>query len=483
MSIHPPLWPSETQPAYNTDPTAYSTYDYTQDPSYPYQDAPQYDQDQHPIDNDYTTNAYNDPYNRDPDQSQSPSDPSAHLNLLVLRRHNPSIIDILCIASFATIYSFSFQSGEWEKTGVEGPLFVVRLAPQPRRNTDDSDDGLDEDGNEWAAEEEEEETYAIVVLNRKHLDNFTVPIRDPSALDLSEEHIQILAERSESSDSLQPYIETSKDEARTGNEALAEDGPDPEKTVAYGMWIWNEAGKSTEGAREHVADTVVECARRALESRVRVEEGRRRRREERLARRQRVEQQRVYEEQMRLREQQMAEQQRVQEEQGRLYEQQQRTRDQLRMVDRSRAQVQQQQRQQNNKETQGYVHAFDRQRAQQSPQQYAQRHMQRPQTQAEGYDHGSVRSSGHQQFPNGERQKYGFDAPAPASTGPSGRQLDLLQLFGSQRGPQQSQRQQQQTSQQPSQPSQQHQQPQTPYEDRGPPPPAGRNPLLDLFKR
>lgn len=446
MSIHPPLWPLETQTPYNTNPTAYSSYDYTIDDTYPYPDASNNEQ-QEPSQDQQHYEPY-DPsyYNNEP---TSPEDPAAHLNLLVLRRHNPEITDILCIATFATVYSFSFQTGEWDKTGIEGPLFVVRLAPAQTPARHASDNELDEECEqdaEDAEDAEEKERYSIIVLNRKHLDNFTVPIRDPSALDLTEEHIQILAERSDSSDALQPHIES------TGS------GPDPEKTVAYGMWIWNEAGKSTEGAREHVANTVVECARRAFDSRMRGEESRRRRREERLARRQQMEQERVWEEQRMIQEQQQREQRRVEEEQRRLHEQQQRTRDQLRTTDRSRVQAQQQQMQQRNHETQGYVYAFDRQRGLQSPQQHSfQGRVQPPQTQAESYGYGPVRSSGHHDAQSYGQARMNGDLESdsvPANAAPNGRQLDLLQLFGSQRGRTQSQQPQQQQQQRPPQQAQ-----------------------------
>ncbi|SJX63182.1 related to decapping enzyme [Sporisorium reilianum f. sp. reilianum] len=50
-------------------------------------------------------------------------------NLKVLRRHDPSIVEIVEIASFVVLYNYN--SGEWTKTGVEGPLFLFRRRLPP----------------------------------------------------------------------------------------------------------------------------------------------------------------------------------------------------------------------------------------------------------------------------------------------------------------------------------------------------------------
>lgn len=50
-------------------------------------------------------------------------------NLKVLRRHDASIVEIVETASFVVLYNYN--SGEWTKTGVEGPLFLFRRRLPP----------------------------------------------------------------------------------------------------------------------------------------------------------------------------------------------------------------------------------------------------------------------------------------------------------------------------------------------------------------
>ncbi|PWN51298.1 PH domain-like protein [Violaceomyces palustris] len=49
-------------------------------------------------------------------------------NVKVLRRHDPSITEIIESASFVVLYS---HQNEWTKTGVEGPMFLFRRSSPP----------------------------------------------------------------------------------------------------------------------------------------------------------------------------------------------------------------------------------------------------------------------------------------------------------------------------------------------------------------
>ncbi|KAK3076142.1 hypothetical protein LTS18_013815, partial [Coniosporium uncinatum] len=51
------------------------------------------------------------------------------INFNVLHRHNPSITSITSIAPYSVVYQFSPTSEAWEKSGVEGTLFLCSLAP------------------------------------------------------------------------------------------------------------------------------------------------------------------------------------------------------------------------------------------------------------------------------------------------------------------------------------------------------------------
>lgn len=64
-----------------------------------------------------------------PPPAQLPHRTNTDLNLSVLRRHLPSIRTIISIAANAVVYTFSPASQSWDKTGVEGTLFVCEQEP------------------------------------------------------------------------------------------------------------------------------------------------------------------------------------------------------------------------------------------------------------------------------------------------------------------------------------------------------------------
>lgn len=88
------------------------------------------------------------------------------LNLSVLRRHNPSVNTILSLAPYAVVYLFNPTSRQWEKSGVEGSLFVCQL----------SQGSLGE------------ERYSVFVLNRRGLNNFDILLTDGDNVELTEEY-------------------------------------------------------------------------------------------------------------------------------------------------------------------------------------------------------------------------------------------------------------------------------------------------------
>jgi hypothetical protein len=95
-----------------------------------------------------------------------PTRTNTELNLSVLRRYNPAIRTILSIAANAVIYLFTPATQTWEKSNVEGTLFVCEQ---------DSDSSTGEPG------------YCVVVLNRRGLDNLI--------LDLAQtQHVEVTSE-------------------------------------------------------------------------------------------------------------------------------------------------------------------------------------------------------------------------------------------------------------------------------------------------
>ena len=79
------------------------------------------------------------------------------LNLTVLRRYKPTIQSILSIASNAVLYVFTPDKQAWDKSGIEGTLFVC-------------------DCTTPAATDDMEENYCLVVFNRKGMENFILEL-------------------------------------------------------------------------------------------------------------------------------------------------------------------------------------------------------------------------------------------------------------------------------------------------------------------
>lgn len=156
-----------------------------------------------------------DPRNRDntlpPPQPQDRSDDA--INLSVLQRYLPSAEYIEEKAPYAVVYIYG-AGGEgkepgWEKTGVEGTVFVLRL--------------LNDEG---------EYEYAVLVLNRRGLDNFVLHLERKEGVELTEEYIILQG--------------TVQDEGKV-----------------YGLWIFEEQGSSTKEKRGEIGKCIVKCVEMA----------------------------------------------------------------------------------------------------------------------------------------------------------------------------------------------------------------------------
>ncbi|KAI9824758.1 MAG: hypothetical protein M1832_001586 [Thelocarpon impressellum] len=148
--------------------------------------------------------------------ARPPSRTNAELNLSVLRRHDPSIAFILSIAPYAVVYLFSPTSQQWEKSGVEGTLFVCQLTPA----------------------ETGAERYVAIVLNRRGLENFSAELLDGGDVEVTEEYVIL---------------------------RVTEDG---EEQKIYGLWIFSEPPpSSTANTRAINAQIIQDCAVQAETSR------------------------------------------------------------------------------------------------------------------------------------------------------------------------------------------------------------------------
>jgi hypothetical protein len=127
---------------------------------------------------------------------------NTELNLSVLRRYLPSIRSIVSIAANAVVYSISPTAQTWEKTGVEGTLFVCEQEPvtvsghlMPRA--------------------------CVFVLNRRGLDNMVVELCRASECEVTDELITF-------------NVESTDDTAIVDNDV----GPGSEEdTRVIGLWI------------------------------------------------------------------------------------------------------------------------------------------------------------------------------------------------------------------------------------------------------
>jgi Dcp1-like decapping family protein len=148
-----------------------------------------------------------------------PTRSNEELNLSVLRRHNASIASILSLAPYAVVYIFSPTTKQWEKSGVEGSMFVYQLVQGP----------LGED------------RYGVLVLNRRGLNNFDIRLTDGENVELTEEYVILKIDDNDVEDS---------DELGGGRQS-----------GIYGLWIYSEPPpNSTSETRSINAQVIKECA-------------------------------------------------------------------------------------------------------------------------------------------------------------------------------------------------------------------------------
>lgn len=120
------------------------------------------------------------------------------------------------------MYLFSPDTQQWEKSGVEGTLFVCQLEPE-----------------EVYGSSSFVERYSVTVLNRKGLENFSTELLSANDVEITEQYVIL--------------------------QVMAEDGT----PQIIGLWIFSEPPpSSTAQTREINAQIIQECASRAENSRV-----------------------------------------------------------------------------------------------------------------------------------------------------------------------------------------------------------------------
>ncbi|KAB8236005.1 decapping enzyme Dcp1 [Aspergillus alliaceus] len=170
------------------------------------------------------------------EQHETPMPPpvrsNEELNLSVLRRHNPAITSILSLAPYAVIYLFSPRTRQWEKSGVEGSLFVCQMSQGPLG----------------------EERYNVFVLNRRGLNNFDIPLTDGDNVEITEEYVILKVDNDSGS-----AVENSNNVNGKGAKNV--------DLRIYGLWIYSEPPpNSTAETRSINAQVIRECAVHAGQS-------------------------------------------------------------------------------------------------------------------------------------------------------------------------------------------------------------------------
>ncbi|KJZ77244.1 hypothetical protein HIM_03565 [Hirsutella minnesotensis 3608] len=131
---------------------------------------------------------------------------NTELNLSVLQRYLPSIQSILSIAANAVVYTFDSSSGSWDKSGIEGTLFVCAQSPSPE-------------------DENHRPRACVFVLNRRALDNLVVDLARVTHVEVMDELVILRVEGSwqEGEKVLGVWIHNDKDETREINAAVIQE--------------------------------------------------------------------------------------------------------------------------------------------------------------------------------------------------------------------------------------------------------------------
>jgi hypothetical protein len=162
-------------------------------------------------------------------QQQQSSRTNEDLNNAVLRRHNPEIASILSLAPYVVVYAFNLESQGWEKTGMEGSMFVCQLVPEAYG----------------------QERYSVFVLNRRGLNNFDLHLTDENNVEITDEFVILKSDAKTAG--FNPDDNNNNNNAGTGK--------------IYGLWIYSEPPpNSTAETRKINAQVIKECAIHAGQS-------------------------------------------------------------------------------------------------------------------------------------------------------------------------------------------------------------------------
>ncbi|KAH9884224.1 hypothetical protein F4778DRAFT_121507 [Xylariomycetidae sp. FL2044] len=137
---------------------------------------------------------------------------NTELNLSVLKRYDPAISNVLAIAASSVVYTFHHNPERWDRSNVEGAMFVCSRGGGPDQITDD---------------------ICLFVLSRKSLNNFVVDLSIVSDFEITDKLLIFNLEEQ-------------------ADEVLMENG-EPCRPNVIGIWLYgeNDADKQTNVALIH----------------------------------------------------------------------------------------------------------------------------------------------------------------------------------------------------------------------------------------
>lgn len=154
------------------------------------------------------------------------------LNLSVIRRHKPSVVNILSLAHYVVVYIINPTTNQWEKNGIEGSLFVCQ-----------------ETQGELG-----EHRYAAFVLNRRGPSNFDLPLTNGENVEITDEFVIIKADKPAEGDN-----GTNGTDPKNPPNAPAQESAD--NLRIYGLWIYCEPPPNSSADNRTVnAKMIEDCA-------------------------------------------------------------------------------------------------------------------------------------------------------------------------------------------------------------------------------
>ena len=179
----------------------------------------------------------------------APTHLTAQMNLSVLKRYSPQITSIVTTASYAVVYIFNTATVTWDRLDIEGTLFIVALdgaCPPSSLMEMRTRHHRPQKQQEPSGPEE----YQLIILNRRNLDNFIIPLTSPEDVESTDKFV-IFRSRTRCG-AIDPQIQQ-------GGEMMSA----AQEPVAYGLWVWGEID-TVAGDKERIEKIVRELSERVL---------------------------------------------------------------------------------------------------------------------------------------------------------------------------------------------------------------------------